>query len=447
MPKSRRITRRNALKIGAASAALPLVHIRTAGAAGKLAIAFEDHWVPAGSAKTREQVEAWAEKNKVDVTIDFITSVGSKIQLTMAAEAQAGAGHDVMAFDMWNVQNHAAKLEPVDDVVNYLIGKYGEVSKGTRYLGMTEGHWMAVPTTNGHALLVPCARISLMKKLANIDVQAMYPAHQTPAPEAANWTYDTFLKAAEACHKGGHPFGLGMGVMTDSVQTWGTIFAAHGAQLVDAKGNVTVDSDGVHAALEYAKKLIPFLPPDSVSYDDASNNRALISGKSAMIWNPPSAWAVAKRDAPQVAADCWTFPNPAGPKGRFIPDRPYFWGVWAFSNNKTAGKDLIKYLLERPQVEAREVAVSGYDIPPYSGMMDFPIWAEVEPPKGTVYNYPVRPWHGSTPWIAGDPAPQSIAVQMYNRGTMPGMAAKLSSGQSIKQVIAWAKDELEGFTR
>ena len=218
MPRSRRVTRRRALQLGAATAALPLVNIRTAGAAGKLAVAFEDHWVPAGSAKTREQVEAWAEKNKVDVTIDFITSVGNKIQMTMAAEAQAGAGHDVMALDMWNVQNHAAKLEPVDDVVNYLIGKYGEVSKGTRYLGMTDGRWMAVPTTNGHALLVPCARISLMKKLANIDVQAMYPAHQTPTPEAANWTYDTFLKAAEACHKGGYPFGLGMGVMTDSVR-------------------------------------------------------------------------------------------------------------------------------------------------------------------------------------------------------------------------------------
>ena len=54
------------------------------------------------------------------------------------------------------------------------------------------------------------------------------------------------------------------------------------------------------------------------SWDDASNNRALISGKAAYIWNPPSAWAVAKRDAPEVAADCWHFPDAAragGPDG------------------------------------------------------------------------------------------------------------------------------------
>ena len=33
--------------------------------------------------------------------------------------------------------------------------------------------------------------------------------------------------------------------------------------------------------------------------------------------NPPSAWAVAVRDAPKVAEQLWTFPSPKGPKGRF----------------------------------------------------------------------------------------------------------------------------------
>ena len=45
-----RVTRRKALKLAAAAGALPLVHIRTAGAAGKLSIGFWDHWVPAGNA-------------------------------------------------------------------------------------------------------------------------------------------------------------------------------------------------------------------------------------------------------------------------------------------------------------------------------------------------------------------------------------------------------------
>ena len=45
------------------------------------------------------------------------------------------------------------------------------------------------------------------------------------------------------------------------------------------------------------------------------------------------------------------------------------------------------------------------------------------------------------------PAPPEIAVQVYNRGTLPTMLAKLQSGQSIKDVQDWAQDELEGFIR
>jgi hypothetical protein len=64
-----------------------------------------------------------------------------------------------------------------------------------------------------------------------------------------------------------------------------------------------------------------------------------------------------------------------------------------------------------------------------------------------VYNYPIRKSHGAVPNVSGMSAPPDIAVQMYNRGTAPTMLAKLQSGQTIPQVIAWAKDELEGFTR
>jgi hypothetical protein len=38
-------------------------------------------------------------------------------------------------------------------------------------------------------------------------------------------------------------------------------------------------------------------------------------------------------------------------------------------------------------------------------------------------------------------------VQAWNRGLIPTMVSKLVAGQTIKQSIDWAKDELEGFTR
>ena len=447
MTGARRITRRTILKIGAAAAVAPLVHVRTAGAAGKLSVGFWDHWVPQGNDLMKKQIQAWADKNKVELQADFITSNGEKLRLTKAAEAQAGAGHDFMAFATWEVLQYADRLEPVDDVMRSLTGKYGRANEVCEYLGRVKGSWMAVPTSSGTQNKGPCGRISVLKQKANLDVVAMYPAKEVNGPVGQDWTWDAHLRAAEACYKAGMPFGIGVGTTSDSVDTAGALFAAYGAELIDAKGNIKVKSEEVHRVLEYGQKFVKFLPPDAPAYDDATDNRALISGKSALIWNPPSAWAVAKRDAPQVAADCWTFPAPAGPKGRFVPYLPYFWGTWSFSKNKTAAKELIEYLMQRPLVEARCTVVEGYDLPPFDSMMDFKVWAEAGPPKGTVYNYPIRPAHRMRPHITASESAPEVAVQIYNRGTHPTMLAKLMSGQSIEQVIAWAQTELEGFRR
>jgi hypothetical protein len=64
-----------------------------------------------------------------------------------------------------------------------------------------------------------------------------------------------------------------------------------------------------------------------------------------------------------------------------------------------------------------------------------------------VFNYPIKPQHNMKPWLAAMDGPPEVAVQIYNRGTMPTMLAKLQSGQTPEQAIAWAKNELEGFVR
>jgi ABC-type glycerol-3-phosphate transport system substrate-binding protein len=353
----------------------------------------------------------------------------------------------VQAFPSWEVHNNADSLEPMDDVMQRLTGQYGPVNHVCDYLAKIKGHWMAVPTSSGTQYKGPCGRISILKEKAGLDVVGMYPAKPVHTPASDAWTWDAHLAAAEACFKAGTPFAIGLGQTTDSVDTAGALFRAYGAELVDKDGNITVKSDKVRQVLEHGQKLVKVLPADAVSYDDASNNRALISGQSALIWNPPSAWAVAKRDAPKIAEDCWSFSGPSGPEGRFLPYLPYFWGVWGFSKNKTAAKELIEALLQRDNVEARCTEVLGYDVPPFQSMLDFKVWEEVGPPTGTVYNYPIRPFHHAEAHIAALPAPPEIAVQIYNRGTMPTMLAKLKSGQTIDQVIAWAADELEGFAR
>jgi hypothetical protein len=445
------VTRRDALKTTAAiaaGAALPLVHIRTAGAAGKLTCGFWDHWVPGANDMMRKLITEWSDKNKVETSVDFITSVGNKNLLTIAAEAQAKTGHDLLAYPTWEVRNNSRLLEPMDDVMKRLSAKYGEINSIVDYLSKVDNTYRAVPAISGSQNKPACSRIDIFKQHVGMDLQAIFPPTGPMGPGYDQWTWDKFLTAAEACAKAGAPFGLPMGQFTDAVDWVGALFRSYGAELVNAKGDVTVKSDAVMAVMEYMKKLVPFLPKDVWSWDDASNNRALISGQSALIFNPPSAWAVAVRDNPKVGEQCWTHPSPTGPKGRFVPYLPYFWGVWSFAPNKAAAKELIEWLSEREQAERLCTVSHGYDIPPFQSMTNFPVWQNEAPPKGTVANYPVKPEHHAESSIAAFPAPPDIAVQIYNQATMTKMVAKMSQGgNSPEQAIAWAQNELEGFVR
>jgi ABC-type glycerol-3-phosphate transport system substrate-binding protein len=442
----RKLTRREFVAATAATSAALIAapYVRSAHAAGKVSIGFWDHWVPGANKTSTDLVNEWAEKEKVEVQIDYITSQGNKNLVTIAAEAQAKSGHDILAMPTWWPHANTELLEPMDEVMKPLIAQNGAVNGTATYLGQLNGKWHAVPFCIGSQIKGPCTRIDLMKKYANIDVQEMYPAGSPP--KADNWTFDTFLKAAEACQKGGFPFGIGLGETSDSVDTAGAIFQSFGAELVNAKGDLTVKTDAVRQALDYYKKLIAFLPPDVAAWDDASNNKWLVAGKGALIMNPPSAWAVAKRDAPQVAEQCWTHGFPAGPKGRFAPYLPYFLTVWNFSKSKEASKSLITHLSQPASVERLVAASGGYDLPAFEKLTTFKTWAEEGPPKGTLYHYP-NPYNHQTLSIAASPAPPKVAQQIYAQATLTKMCLRYYQGESMEKTLAWAEGECEGFMR
>jgi len=369
--------------------------------------------------------------------------------LTAAAEAQAKSGHDILSLPTWYAIGHADVLEPVDDLVKTLAAQNSKVNPGAEYLGTVDGHWIAVPSNVGCQTKPPCARIDLMKKLAGLDIVKMYPAGGPPDKELADaWTWDAFLAAAEKCSKGGYPFGMPLGQSSTDATDWvGAVFASHGAELVDKDGHITVKTDAVKQVLEWFKKAVPSFPPDVFAWDDAGNNKWLIAGKGALIMNPPSAWAVAKRDAPKIAEQLWTFPTPKGPKGRYEPSLPFYWGLWSFSRNKPAAKSLLTHLSSRASAEQLVKASEGYDLPPWSKLLDFTTWAEEAPPKGTLYSYPPR-YPDQIVNIACAPAPKRIANQMYTQATMTKMIAHCTQqGQTVDQAIDWAASEIEGFMR
>jgi len=444
-PHSRRRFLKNTAAVSAAVVAAP--YIRTTYAAGSLSVGFWDHWVPGANDVLTKICQDWAKKERVELKIDYITSQGNKIVLTAQAEAQAKSGHDLMTFQAWDPLDKQKLLEPLDDVMGHLIKANGALDPAAQYLVKGKSHYVGVPAVTGTQVKPPCARLDLFKNVAGVDILEMYPVLKAPTKAADNWTWEMLLGAAQKLHKEGHPVGLGLGQTTDSVDWVGALFHSFGADLVDAKGNIVIkNSDAVKQVLEYAQRLVAVMPPDVFAWDDASNNKYIISGQGSMIMNPPSAYAVAKRDNPKVAEHLYTFEMPKGPKGRFAPYLPFVWGVWGFSKNKSAAKSLLQTIWERGNVERIVSGSIGYDIPSFASQRNFKIWEEVSPPKGTVFHYP--PKHDQTLSVACSPAPANIANQMYVQGIQTKLIAQCTQGgKSVAQAIDWAASELEGYMR
>lgn len=440
------LNRRTLLK-GAASAALAAPFVRRANAAGDLKCAFIDHWVPGANDVLTELCQSWAEQEKVNLTIDFVTTSGDAITNVGAAESLAKTGHDIITTLNWATTTFQGQFEPVDDIMADLIAEHGAASPAIEYVGLRDGHWTAVPSvtaTQG----APCGtRIDLFKEHVGLDVTQMYPNGAPANQELADkWTWDFFLEAAQKCAKAGVPFGMGLGRTPDSVNWVGSVFAAHNAQLISKDGEIIVNSDEVRKVLEWFVKLVPSLPDGVFSWDDSANNKWLISGKGALVMNSPSAWAVANRDAPEIGKQIWHMPPPKGPNGRFMPRTPSFWGIWEFSQNKEAAKGLLRHLWQRDNVAKLVSAGKGNDIPAFPKLLDFKTWEEAGPPAGTLYHYPPR--DDVIAAVAGMPAPASIASQAFSRGTLTNMIARAAEqGGSIDAAITWAEDELSGFMR
>ena len=440
---SRRGFLKTAAAAGAVSVAAPWV--KSARSAGSLAIGLWDHWVPGANDVMRRVCQEWGAANGVEVEIDFITSIGNKLLLTAQAESRARTGHDVYCVPGWFPSIFRDSLEPVDDVVREIEARHGKLVPGVDYLARIDGRWVASPAPNGSPNYAQVSRLDYFRDHAGLDLAAMFPAHDNRDPALVDgWTYDAFLAAAEKLHAAGHAFGAPIAPVPDGTQWIAQVFRAFGAELIDAGGEITVDSDETRAALDYLARLVRFMPEGVYAWDDAGNNRWMISGQGGAIFNPPSAWAVASRDNPEAGRQLWHHDAPRGPAGRFRASAPFFWGVWQFSQNIPAAKELFLHVMERGVVERLLRASQGYDVPLVAAYRDADVWAAATPPDGVLYNYPIR---GDEQWsLAGFPAPPEYGSQLSTQGLYPNLVAHVTQGgESLDDAIAWAMGEIEAI--
>jgi ABC-type glycerol-3-phosphate transport system substrate-binding protein len=443
------VSRRAVLAGGAALGvgALAAPHVRAQGKGGTLSIALSQHWVPAVDAVQRKIVADWAAKNNVTVNVDFIGSSGPSITVP-AGEVRARSGHDLIELSMWQFAQYKTSLEPLDDVIAMLTKTHGPVIPGGEYALKHDGAWRGVPATQTHTKCME-SRLDLWKQHCGVDLAELFPAGPRDQGRIdREWTYEKFLGHAKKLAAAGVPFAHPIsGVSNADANEWiGPVFSSFGAEFITAEGHIAVNSDAVREALAFFKELAQYMPADIYSWDDAGNNRWLLSGRGAGIVNPPSVWAGALKDVPDIAKQLWHHDVPRGPKGRYRGLLVHGYGVWNFGKNKSAAKDLVLWLADKPQFARSTETSNGYDIPLIESYSDNPVWQEAGPPRGTIYNYPVRGDEKLV--VCGYPAPADVASRFYSDKFLSNFVGRVTqAGNTINDTITWAESELQSYLR
>ncbi len=237
-----------------------------------------------------------------------------------------------------------------------------------------------------------------------------------------------------------------------------SVLWSHGASDVAADGKtVTINSPETRAALEYMQKLFSVMPPDTLSYDDASNNRAFLAGTISATNNASTIWATARNQGKTVVvgkdADGKDitknlheltdhFVYPAGPAGQITYAEFMSSAIFAYSPNVAAAKALLTYLNEVAQVEPWANPNLGFVFPPLVDQKDGLLMPWNTTPK-------LAPFKGyaATSHLPGFPSTNFRGgTESYAKWIVVDMFANVCGGlKTIDEAIAEAETQLKSI--
>jgi multiple sugar transport system substrate-binding protein len=288
----------------------------------------------------------WGDKNGVKVVVDHIGA--TELRARAAAEVAAQKGHDLFKFGdpppayEDQVIDHT---ELIQEAVRRK-GKYLELAhkstfnpKTKKYYGFSDNF---VPDPGNY-------RKDLW------DAVGMVPD---------TWD-DIRVGGRKIKEQFGNPLGIGLSQEVDTSMAMRAIMYSYGSTVQDEDGRVVINSKNTVEAVKYVRALYKeTMTPEVFTWDPASNNRFLVSGKGSYILNAISAIRTAQKTNPEVAKNIFLWKTPAGPvKRQGLEHVMGVYVIWKFAENKELAKQfLIDYI---DNFEAVFMASEFYDFPTF----------------------------------------------------------------------------------
>ena len=311
--------------------------------------------------KFAELTKAFSEKTGVKVKLE--AESWEDIRPKAAVAANVGAGPDLIIGTLDDPFKFPDKLIDVTDVAEYLGAQYGGWYPVAEKYGKKGNNWIAIPqgATGG------CMnyRISHMKAAGFEEFPKDLPG---------------FLKLCQGLKKNNTPAGFALGHATGDANGWcHWLLWAHGGKLVNEKNQVAIDSPETIAALEYAKQLYATFIPGVLSWNDSNNNKAFLAGDISLTLNGISIWTVGKTSPDpkqqEIAKDTNHAACPIGFGGKPTEQQNVLVAYgYKYSKYPKAVKEYIRFMWDKANYDAWEVASNGYVSPPLPAYNDNPVW-------------------------------------------------------------------------
>jgi multiple sugar transport system substrate-binding protein len=349
---STRLSRRSFVKVTGAGGLLvlatSLAATRVHAQQKTLKIGQWSHFVPAYDEWfNNKYTKEWGEKHGVKVIVDNIGA--TELRARAAAEVAAQKGHDLFKFGdpppayEDQVIDHTELIQEAER----RKGKYLELAhrstynpKTKKYFGFSDNF---VPDPGNY-------RKDLW------DAVGMVPD---------TWD-DVRVGGRKIKEQFGNPVGIGLSQEVDTNMAMRALMYSFGSTEQDAEGRVTLNSKETVEAVKFVRALYKeTMTPEVFTWDPASNNRFLISGKGSYILNAISALRTAEKTNPDVAKQLFLWKTPQGPVRRQGLEHVIgIYVIWKFAENKDLAKQFVLDFIDN--FEAAFVASEFYDFPTFA---------------------------------------------------------------------------------
>lgn len=386
---------------------------------GELKILLWSHFVPSHDTWFDKFAKDWGDRVGVKVTVDHVDQ--AQIPTKIAAEVQAGQGHDLVQYIATLSQYEPSVLD-LKDLVDEANSRWGTQLDLCRKSSSN-------PATGKFYAYSP----GWVPDPGNYRKSLWEPAGFADGPT----TWDDLLEgAAEIKSSQGVQLGLGMSQEIDSNMVLRALMWSYGASEQDENEQVTLNSPETVAAVEFMTKLHQqAMTPEVFSWNAASNNQGMVAGKLSYIVNSISAWRTSQEQNPDVADDIFFVPALKGPKAALAAQHVlYNWIVPQHATAPDAAKEfLLHYTLN--------FASATY----HSKLYDFCAWSDLTPdandwlakdPFGAKPADKLKFLSDAIPWSAniGHPGPASTAIgEVFNTFLIPNMFARAVRGEATPQ--------------